>query len=300
MLVTGGAGFIGSNIVDKLVELGYQVVVLDNLTTGKKEYVHPLANFYNIDIRDKGIDEIFALERPDYVVHHAAQIDVQTSVKQPVVDADVNILGSINLVQCGTRYGVNKFIYASSAAVYGEPRYLGVDEMHPVEPISFYGISKHTLEHYLQTFARLYGLKFTILRYANAYGIRQDPKGEGGVISIFLDRLLHNQFPFIFGDGEQTRDFIYVKDIVAANIAALHKGDNEIINISCNNAITVNALLKTMNTLMGTNIAPVYKEERPGDIRHSYLTNTKAEQLLGWQPAYDLIRGLEETIRFYS
>jgi UDP-glucose 4-epimerase len=300
IIVTGGAGFIGSHIVDKLIEKHHQVVVVDNLSTGKKEYINKEAKFYHTDINDNYLDEIFELEKPNYVIHHAAQIDVQTSVHNPVLDAEINILGTLKLVKLCTKHHIKKMVYASSAAVYGDPLYLPVDEKHVVNPISFYGISKHTPEHYIQTYAQLHGLKYTILRYANVYGIRQDPKGEGGVVSIFVDKLLNNISPYIYGDGEQTMDFIYVKDVAAANLAALDKEDNEICNISCNTQTTVNELLRTMNDIMHKDVKPTHQPPRLGDIVHSYLDNTKAKAYLGWAPEYDLQQGLTETIEYYK
>lgn len=256
-------------------------------------------SFNNIDITDKGLENVFEKEKPDFVIHHAAQIDIQKSIKDPVFDAKINILGTINLLECCRKYDVKKVIYASSAAVYGNPEYLGVDEKHRVYPISYYGISKHTPEHYFEVYHELYGLKYTVLRYANVYGIRQDPKGEGGVISIFIDKMLNGERPVIFGDGEQTRDFIYVKDVAKANLLALKKGDNEIINISTNKAITINELVDIMNEIMGTYLKPIYANSRKGDIVHSYLDNKKALSILEWKPEYRLEQGLKETIEYY-
>ncbi|GAB6117189.1 hypothetical protein JCM16816_07860 [Thermoanaerobacter brockii subsp. lactiethylicus] len=198
-LVTGGAGFIGSNIVDLLIENGYEVVIVDNLSTGKEEFINKKAIFYKKDIIDEDLCKIFEKEKPDYVIHQAAQIDVQKSIDNPVFDAKINVLGTVNLLECCRKSGVKKVIYASSAAVYGNPEYLPIDEVHKINPISYYGISKHTPEHYFVVYRQLYGLKYTILRYANVYGIRQDPKGEGGVISIFLDKMLKGERPIIFG-----------------------------------------------------------------------------------------------------
>ncbi len=299
VLVTGGAGFIGSHIVDKLIDNNYEVVVVDNLSTGNINNINPTAKFYNLDILHPDFETVFIEEHPYIVIHHAAQIDIQTSLKNPAFDAEVNILGTIRLLDYCTKYKVQKIIYASSAAVYGDPRYLGVDEKHPVAPISFYGVSKHTPEHYIKVFCHLTNMSYTILRYANVYGPRQDPKGEGGVVSIFTDKLLNNQAPVIFGDGEQTRDFIYVKDIATANLQALKRGNNEIMNISCNTQTTVNKLFSAMQKIVGKGTKPVFKDPRPGDIIHSYLDNTKAKKLLEWNPKFDLHEGLKETIEYY-
>jgi UDP-glucose 4-epimerase len=300
ILVTGGAGFIGSNITDFLLGIGYEVVIVDNLSTGKEEFINKKAIFYKKDITDDDLYEIFEKEKPDFVVHQAAQIDIQKSIKNPVFDTKVNILGTVNLLECCRKSGVKKIVYASSAAVYGDPEYLPVDEKHKVAPISYYGISKHTPEHYFEVYCKLYGLEYTILRYANVYGIRQDPKGEGGVISIFIDKMLKGERPVIFGDGNQTRDFIYVKDIAKANILALEKGDNEIINISTNKVTTINELVDKMNKFMEEPQKPIYKEPRKGDILNSYLDNKKALEVLGWEPEYQLEQGLKETIEYYK
>lgn len=300
ILVTGGAGFIASHIVDKLIANGDKVVVVDNLSTGKLENLNKEAIFYNVDILDNKLKEVFEIERPDYVIHHAAQIDVQKSIRLPIDDARINVSGTINILECCRKHNVKKIIYASSAAVYGEPKYLGIDEEHTVAPISYYGISKHTPEHYIKVYSELYDIKYTILRYSNAYGIRQDPKGEGGVISIFVDKLLEEDTLIIFGTGEQTRDFIYVNDIVDANILAISKGDNHIINIGTGVAISINELFNSMKEISESKVEPVYKEARKGDILHSYFNISKAEKILGWKPRYLLKDGLRETIYFYK
>ncbi len=301
VLVTGGAGFIGSHVVDKLISHGYEVSVVDNLSSGKQENLNSSAKLYAADIVEaKALDKVFEIERPDFVIHHAAQIDVQASMHDPALDAEVNILGAINLVKCSAIYKVKKLIYASSAAVYGDPAYLGLDEKHPVKPVSFYGISKHTPEHYLQVFAYLNQIRYCVLRYANVYGPRQASKGEGGVVAIFVDRLLRQQSPFIYGDGEQTRDFVYVKDVASANLAALGHGNNDIFNISSNTQTSVNQLFAICSDLAKSGLEPIYKAARPGDIVHSYLDNNKAKAELGWSPEYSLYQGLKDTISYYS
>jgi len=300
VLVTGGAGFIGSHIVDHLIKNMHEVVIVDNLSTGKEENINSSSVFYRVDITDyKSLENVFNLEKPDYVMHHAAQINIQNSILNPTFDADTNITGTINLLRCCVKFDTKKIIYASSAAVYGNPIYLGVDEEHPVQPLSFYGISKHTPEHYIEAFSELNNLKYTILRYSNAYGIRQDPKGEGGVVSIFVDKLLNKEQPIIFGDGLQTRDFVYVEDIALANLAAIHSGNGEIVNISINRPTSLIELLKMMNEINGTNIKPIYTEVKQGDIKESYLTNSKARQLLSWEPIYSLHEGLRLTMDYY-
>lgn len=299
VLVTGGAGFIGSNIVDQLLVKGHQVIIVDNLSTGKKENLNKKAKFYQLDLRNEGLKEVFAENEITHVIHHAAQIDVQHSIKNPLFDAQSNILATLRLLEICREYGVEKIIYASSAAVYGEPDYLPIDEKHPINAMSAYGISKHTPEHYLKMYNQLYGLKYTILRYANAYGPRQDPKGEGGVVSIFVDQMLAEKRPQIFGDGEQTRDFIHVYDIVKANLLALNRGDNILANISTGSRDSVNDLVANLNELLPYNLEPVYKKARAGEIRHSSLANEEAKALLGWTPDYDFKAGLKQTVEYY-
>lgn len=300
ILVTGGAGFIGSNLVDALIEKGHTVAVADNLSTGNIAHINPNAKFYKLDILTPDLKTAFDDFKPEAVYHEAAQIDVQKSVKEPGFDANINIIGSINVLENCVAAGVKKLIYASSAAVYGPPEYLGIDENHPVNPISYYGISKHTPEHYIKTYSVLFGLNYTILRYANVYGIRQDPKGEGGVVSIFVDKMLKAQDAYIFGDGKQTRDFVYVKDIVGANLAALNAGDGEIINIGTGVTTDVNELFAALKEISGVNKEPIYQPARKGDILHSYFNVNKAAQVLNWKAQYSLKKGLSETFNYYK
>lgn len=300
VLVTGGAGFIASHIVDLLIDRGNHVAILDNFSTGQEEFVNPQAVVYKLDILDEQITNIMLDFNPEVVIHHAAQIDVQTSIIKPAYDAQVNVVGTIKLLEACRTSGVRKFIYASSAAVYGNPEYLPVDEWHPIAPLSFYGISKHAPEHYLKVFSQLCDLDYTILRYANVYGVRQDPKGEGGVVSIFIDKILAGQHPIIYGDGEQTRDFIYVKDIANANVAALKSGSKSTYNISSNHQTKVNDLLLTISLIYNKKVTPIYKGVRTADILHSCLDNSAALKDLHWEPLYSLKDGLKETCEYYS
>jgi UDP-glucose 4-epimerase len=300
ILVTGGAGFIGSNIVDGLIKEGHKAIVVDNLSTGKKENLNEEAKFYQFDIKNQKLKKVFEKHDISHIIHHAAQIDVQHSIKDPLFDAQNNILGTINVLEMAKEYEVKKIIYASSAAVYGEPDYLPVDEEHPIKAMSPYGITKHTPEHYIKMYNELYDLKYTIFRYSNVYGPRQDPKGEGGVVSIFVDKMLTEERPIIFGDGEQTRDFIYVSDIVKANLLALYKGDNILVNISTESRDSVNDLVVYLNEILPYSLKAIYKEARKGDILHSSLANGKAKELLDWAPDYDLRAGLEQTVEYYS
>lgn len=299
VLVTGGAGFIGSHLTEALLEQGYEVTVTDNLSTGKLlNLPHKGENFHKLDITAPEFRQLVRELKPRYIFHQAAQIDVQTSLADPLLDAKVNILGTLNVLEACREAGVEKLIYASSAAVFGEPQYLGIDEAHPVEPLAPYGVSKHTPEHYLALYGQLYGLRWTALRYANVYGPRQDASGEGGVVAIFTDRLLKGQEPVIYGDGQQTRDFIYVADVVAANLSALERGDGGIYNIGTGQATSVLELYRTLAELLresGEREVPPYRlaPARPGDIRNSYFNPQRAEQELDWRARYSLRQGLE-------
>lgn len=297
VLVTGGAGFIGSHIVDECIATGYEVVVLDNLSKGKKEQVHPQAAFYDIDITSSKINDVFDEHRPDYMIHHAAQSAVTVSIKDPILDGQANIIGTINLLEAARKHGVKKVIYASSAAVYGEPQYMGLDEEHPKDPLSPYGISKYVAELYIQNFGKLYGLPYTIFRYANIYGERQDPEGEGGVISIFTDRAIRGTELTINGDGEHTRDFVYVKDVVTANMRALKEGDDQTFNVGTNHPTSLNQLVETLNKVLGKTLNVKRAEPREGDIVHSYLNNERIQQALNWKPQYALEEGLKQMFK---
>ncbi|MEA4961770.1 NAD-dependent epimerase/dehydratase family protein [Lutispora sp.] len=299
VLVTGGAGFIGSAVVDLLLSNGHKVVVVDNLSNGNMDNVNKASIFYNMDITDLKLSNIFEIERPQYVIHMAAQINVEKSIKDPISDANINIIGSINILECCRRSGVQKIIYSSTAAVYGNPLYLGIDEKHELNPISFYGISKYITERYIKLFNALCGLNYTILRYSNVYGIRQSISGEGGVIPCFIMHMLKGEKPTIYGNGDQTRDFIYVDDVARANILALEKGDNEIFNIGTGIEVSINDLLKSLSSIIGDCI-PLYKREKKGDIRYCYFDIRKSSGILGWEPEYMLKEGLDNTIQWYS
>lgn len=298
VLVTGGAGFIGSHIVQRLLEHGHDVAVLDNFSRGKEENLPPGVRLYRADITSWEIGEIFAKEQPECVIHQAAQIDVRRSVADPVTDASVNILGSINLLEQCRRTGVRKVVYASSAAVYGDPQILPVPEEHPILATSGYGVSKHTVEHYLEVYRRLYGLDYTVLRYANVYGPRQDPLGEGGVVAIFAYRIARRLAVTVFGDGEQTRDYVYVGDVADANLLALTQGSGEVLNVSTGVEVSVNQLLEILQELAGRKVEVQYAPERPGEIRRSALDNARARRVLGWRPQVSLRQGLEQVLAY--
>jgi UDP-glucose 4-epimerase len=298
-LVTGGAGFIGSHVTDKLIAEGVKTVVVDNLSSpGHRRNVHPGAKLYKMDVLDPALSEVFERERPDAVFHLAAQVDVQKSMADPVFDAQVNLVGTLRILQHCRTYRVKKLVYSSSAAVYGPPRELGIREDHKTVPISFYGLSKLTPESYIRLFADLHGLEYTILRYANVYGPRQDAKGEAGVVALFLDRLLRGERPVIYGSGEQTRDFVYVADVAEANWLALNRAGGETVNIGRNAPVSVNELFECLSRLTGRQQPPVHGQPRTGDIEHSRLDNAKAAELLGWTPRFTLEDGLAATVEY--
>jgi len=300
ILVTGGAGFIASNITDAYIKAGHDVVVVDNLSSGKRENLNSKAVFYEMDIADGRMEEVFAKHNFDVVNHHAAQIDVRKSVADPVADANTNILSGIKILNLCKKHNVKKIIYASTGgAIYGEPEYMPCDEKHRVRPMAPYGISKHCLEHYIEYFYDLFHLDYTILRYANVYGPRQDPHGEAGVVSIFIGILLDGKNPSIFGDGEQTRDYVYIDDIVNANIKAITNGSKKIINIGTGMETSVNELYKRLTNAMGLDIKPVYKEARTGEVYKIYLDNKYAKDALGWQPKVGLDEGLKKTSDYF-
>jgi UDP-glucose 4-epimerase len=300
ILVTGGAGFIASNIVDAMIEHGHEVVVVDNLSTGKKENLNKKAKFCKIDIRDKGLEKVFAKENPQLVCHHAAQIDVRKSVVDPIHDAEINTLGFLNVMQNSVKYGVKKVINVSSGGViYGEDAKLPIrEDYEPKKPLSPYGITKLDAERYLYFYNKIYGIKFTTFRYSNVFGTRQDPHGEAGVVSIFSSMMLTGKTPTIYGDGKQTRDYVYVKDVVAANLLAIEKGDNEAFNIGTGKEVDVNTLFNAIKEITGFKNSPSYAPARQGELARNCLNTDKAKKILGWQPEYSLKDGLKETVEW--
>ena len=299
VLVTGGAGFIGSHLVEQCIAQGYYTVVLDNLSAGKKENIHPKARFYQEDIGSPQVFSILLKERIDAVFHQAGQTYVSFSLRDPSKDALINIIGTINLLDACRRAKIKKVIYASSAAVYGNPRYLPVDENHALEPRSGYGISKQIPERYLALYKQLYELDYTVLRYANVYGPRQDASGEGGVVAVFIDKLMKGEAPCVFGDGEQTRDFVYVEDVVRANLLALYRGSGQVLNIGTGVPSTINELVSLIKKMGPFSVESRFAAERAGDIRESYLDPGKAKEVLGWTAQTSLAEGIEKTLRYY-
>lgn len=302
ILVTGGAGFIGSNIADALIEKGHSVSIVDNLSSGKEENINKKAAFYKVDIADcEPVLEVFNKEKPDIAIHHAAQIDVRKSVEDPSFDARVNILGSINIMRACIENKVKKIIFASSGGtIYGECGKTAPDEKSAPNPLSPYGIAKYSVENYIKFYNSVYGLKYTILRYANVYGPRQDPRGEAGVIAIFSNLMLSEKPVYVFGNGRQMRDYVFVRDIVEANIKSLTKGDNQIINIGTNKTASVLDLIKVMSKTIGYKEKPIMKPKRAGELFKSFLNIKKASRILGWKPNFTLEEGIKETLEFFK
>ncbi len=297
VLVTGGAGFIGSHLVDLLVTRGYEVVTVDSLATGRRENVNPDARLMDIDIRDHRLSRIFQQERPRFVCHHAAQASIPTSVQEPTEDADVNVGGSLHLLERCREYGVEKFIYISSGgAIYGEPQALPCQEHHPLRPLSPYGVSKLAVEFYLPVYKELCGLNYTILRYGNVYGPRQDPYGEAGVVAIFAGQMLQRERATINGTGEQERDFLYVEDAARANLLCLEAGDGEAYNIGSGVGTTVNEIFRRLKGLTGYQLQPFFAPPKEGEVFRIYLDVTKARKELGWEPTVSLEDGLARTV----
>lgn len=301
IVVTGGAGFIGSHVVDAYVAAGHEILVVDNLSTGKREHVNPAARLVEMDVNAPAFLDLLRAERPDVVNHHAANPSVSRSVREPIFDATQNVLGTISVLEAARQAGVGKFIYISSGgAMYGNPQYLPADENHPANPVSPYALSKHTGERYVRVYGLEHGLHWTSLRYANVYGPRQDPSGEAGVISIFCQNLLDGVPPEIHWDGEQTRDFVYVADCARANLLALEGGDGQAYNVGTEIGTSISKLFHTLLAVAGKELAPRSGPRRPGDARHSYLDCAKIERDLGWRAEVGLREGLAETWRSFA
>ena len=300
VLVTGGAGFIGSHIADRLVQEGYGVVVADNLATGKRRNINRAAKFYRADIRSWWLERVFRRERPVVVCHHAAQMDVRRSVQDPMFDAETNILGTLNVLRYAIKYGVRKFIFASSGgAVYGEPEKLPVSESHPTRPASPYGISKAVGDEYLRYFRAADGMEYVSLRYANVYGPRQDPYGEAGVVAIFTQKMLQGEQPIINGNGRQTRDFVYVDDVVEANIAALGKEAHGIYNVGTGQETTINELFSLLAGLINPSVREVHGPAKKGEQQRIALDSSRIHRELDWDPKASLKDGLSRTVEYY-
>ena len=300
VLVTGGAGFIGSHVVNRFIQEGYDVVVVDDLSTGRREYVNPQATFYQMDITDPALGDVLAKEQPRLVSHQAAQISIPASLREPIHDAQVNIMGSLNLLEACRAVDVGKIVFASSGgAVYGKPDYLPCDEKHPLRPLAPYSSAKAAIESYLFTYSHSFGLPFTILRYANVYGPRQDPYGEAGVVAIFTLAILEGRSPVIFGSGEQERDFVYVADVAEANLLALQRDAGGVYNIGSGIGTSVNRIFALTKNILPFKSDAQYAPPRAGEVFKIHLDCSLAERELGWRPRITLEDGLARTVDYF-
>jgi UDP-glucose 4-epimerase len=303
ILVTGGAGFIGSNVVDAYTEAGHEVAVVDNLTTGKRENLNSKAKFYEVDIRNKEklLQAITAFS-PEIINHHAAQIDVRKSVEDPAYNAEVNEIGTLHLLEAAVKAKVRKIIFSSTGgAIYGEvTKKSGADENHPQEPISPYAITKRSAEMYLHSYKVNSGLNYTVLRYGNVYGPRQDPLGEAGVIAIFCGKMMRGEQPTIYGDGNQLRDYIYVADVAQLNHLVLDKGDNQIYNVGTGKGTSVNDLFGCLKGIMKFDKEAVYAPPRTGELFRSVLNCKKIRKELDWKAKTSVKKGLKLTLKWYK
>jgi len=299
ILVTGGAGFIGSHFVDRLIEDGHQVVIVDNLSTGKKENINLKAKFYQIDISDAELLDIFKEEELEVVFHLAAQIDIRKSVADPIEDAKTNILGSLNLLENCKKFNIKKVVFISTGgAIYGDADIVPTPEEYSALPVSPYGVAKLSVEKYLNYYYQIFGLNYVVLRLANVYGPRQDPLGEAGVVAIFCNKLSKNEQPTIYGDGKQTRDYVFVEDIVNAGILALKQDKIGIFNVGTGKEISVNELFQELARIIGIKIESIHKPLRIGEQQRSCLDYSKIKQELGWEAKYSLEQGLSKTIKW--
>jgi len=300
-LVSGGAGFIGSHLADALVSQGEEVLVVDDLSSGLRENVSPKAHFKKIDICDfPRLEKVFQEFRPEVVFHLAAHIDLRESFKNPVHDAQSNILGSLNLLELMRDSGAQKFVFSSTGgAIYGEASKIPTPETYFAIPASPYGISKLVVEYYLNVWRKLHGINFVALRYSNVYGPRQGGRGEAGVVSIFISKLIKSEQISIFGDGEQTRDFVYVTDVVSANLAAARFGESGVFNVSTGVGTSVNEIFEKLKNLALSDSDLVYGPTVKGEIPRSVLDPRLAKRVLGWNPKVPLDQGLAETLEYF-
>ncbi len=305
ILITGAAGFIASHVADAYIKEGHQVVIVDNLSTGYLHNINPLAKFYQVDICSDDLDRVFAIEKPDIVNHHAAQISVPLSIKDPLSDTETNVIGLIRVLMNCVRQSVQKLIFISSGgAIYGEAREYPTTENYIPKPLSIYAINKLVGENYLSFYFHEYGLNYTIFRYANVYGPRQVSHGEAGVVSIFVESLLRDQMPNVYiYEGEpdgMIRDYVFVKDVVKANILALEKGTNDVFNIGTCKETTTMELYTEISRQLGRNIRPRIGIARVGDLHRSLLSYDKARDILGWVPEHELKDGISQTIEYFK
>ncbi len=301
ILVTGGAGFIGSHLVNGYIKAGHNVIVIDNLSSGDLRFLNPTAKFYELDILDPKIPEILKQEKINAINHHAAQISVSESVANPLLDANSNIIGTLQLIKNAVSSNIEKFVFASTGgAMYGEQIHFPANEEHPCQPLSPYGISKLCAENYLKFFNKQYGISTTVLRYSNVFGPHQNPHGEAGVVAIFCQKLVQNKKPVICGDGEQTRDFISVRDIVQANLIALDPTCTGTFNVGTGTETSVNTLTESLCNISGKNISVAYDSPRSGEQRRSVIDYKKLNDRFGWKPEISLEQGLIETYDFFQ
>ncbi len=299
ILLTGGAGFIGSHIAEAYLAAGHEVHVVDNLSTGRRSHVPTGATLHEFDIHSRELERVFQDVAPEVVNHHAAQASVKVSSGDPVHDLEVNGAGTARIAQLAAQHGVRKMIYSSSGGtVYGDPQSLPVTEQHPIGPLSPYGLSKHIGEQYLALFAKTHGLVSTVLRYGNAFGPRQDPYGEAGVVSIFSALMLDHKQCTIDGDGEQRKDYLYVGDVARANVLALDAADGETLNIGTGQGTSVNEIFRTLQAATGDTTEPAYGPPRPGDVRNFWLDYSAAKQALGWEPLTSFEEGVRLTVEW--
>jgi UDP-glucose 4-epimerase len=301
-LVTGGAGFIGSHIVDALFEAGHEVVVVDDLSTGKRANLNPHARFYEMDIRSPELPALFAREKPDVVSHQAAQMDVRRAVREPAFDASVNVIGALNVLESARHSGVQKILFASTGgAVYGEPEHVPVEESHPIAPMSPYGLTKYTFEQYLGLYRRLYGMAYVALRYPNVYGPRQDPHGEAGVVAIFTRQMLAGEQPIIFGDGSKSRDYVHVSDVAAATrMLVAHGDEGSVFNLGFGLEVTDRMIFDAVRDALGVKVEPRFGEVRPGEVSRIALDASRIRAARGWQPTLGYREGIARTVEWYK
>ncbi len=300
ILITGGAGFIGSNIADAYIAAGHQVAIVDDLSGGKRANLNPAARFYQLDIQSPEIEDVLARERPEVLNHHAAQMDVRKSVADPAFDARVNILGLLNLLERGRAHGLRRVLFASSGgAIYGEQETFPAPEEHPTAPVSPYGVSKLASERYLHFYSVQYGIRYVAFRYGNVYGPRQDPHGEAGVVAIFTQKLLSGQQPVINGDGRQSRDYVFIGDLVRANVAILDNDYQGPLNIGTGRETDVNQLFHALQEVCGTSFPETHGEAKPGEQRRAVIDPSRAERVLGWRATTSLQDGLRQTVAFF-
>ncbi len=301
ILVTGGAGFIGSHIVDNYIENGHNVIIVDNLSSGYKSNINKKAIFYKLNICNKKLENVFKKHRIDIINHHAAQVDLRYSLSNPREDAKINIEGSLNLFQNAVKYNVKKIIFASTGgAIYGEQVRFPANEKHRTNPISPYGIAKLTVEKYLDYFYKIFGLNYICLRYSNVYGPRQLPKGEAGVVAAFCKKIIKGEQPIINGKGTNTRDFVFVNDVVNANLLALKYQKNVTLNIGTGKETSINDIFRLINNYFGNKIKEKHGNEIPGEQKRSLLDNRLAKLLLKWKPNYNIEEGIEITCKHFK